>query len=76
MTDPDYDTEPDCETIYDFLHSIISMQHILPQYRPKYEEFLWEYIGMVVNGAVGLGDAEIGTDDFDPDRAGIAFFRY
>lgn len=79
ITDLNYDPGPLHGMICEFLDSVASVQDILPKLQPRYEELLGRCISFVVGGAVGLKNAEIPTEvlkKLDPERAGIAFFRY
>jgi len=79
ITSLGFDPAPLHGMICEFLDSVIRMEGILPKLRERYDEVLSRCVSLVINGAVGLRDAEVPKEmmkKLDPERAGIAFFRY
>ncbi|KAF8422860.1 hypothetical protein EV426DRAFT_604071 [Tirmania nivea] len=74
-----FDLVPLHDMVCRYLDSVIRMEGVLPKLREKYDEVLSRCVSLVVNGAVRLKDAEVPREvmkKLDPERAGIAFFRY
>jgi len=74
-----FDPAPLHSMICEYLDSVIKMEGVLPKLRERYDEVLSRCVSLVINGAVGLKNAEVPKEvmkKLDPERAGIAFFRY
>ena len=72
-----YNPEEHHHSICEFLDTIISLPHVPPKIAGMYEMMLARSVSMVINGMVNLKNAEKGLmKKLDPERAGIAFFRY
>ena len=74
-----FDPAPLHDMICEFLDNVIRMEGVLPKLRERYQDVLSRCVSLVVNGAVGLKDAAVPKEmmkKLDPERAGIAFFRY
>ena len=72
-----YTVEKHYEQLHDWLNGIISLDHVLPELRPKYAGLLNRAIYLVIQGAVNLQNANQSVlDHVDTERAGIVAFRY
>jgi hypothetical protein len=72
-----YKPEVQHEQLCEWLDTIISLDHVSPNLRGRYEDILGRCVSMVINGAVNTkGVASDILSKIDPERAGIAMFRY
>jgi len=77
ITSLGFDPAPLHGTICEFLESVIKVEGILPKLRGRYGEVLSMCVSLVISGAVGLREVpKKKMKKLDPERAGIAFFRY
>ena len=80
MRDPSsgYQAEIQHEEICEYLDSIISVGHLDPVVRDKYEGVLARSVSLVVNGALATERCGhvAGMGKVDAERAGIVMFRY
>jgi hypothetical protein len=80
MRDPrsGYQAEVQHEELCEYLDTIISVPHLNPVVREKYEGVLGRSVSLVINGALATERCGhvVGMDKIDPARAGVVMFRY
>lgn len=78
MNDSGYSPEVQHEQICEYLDAIISLAHMSPVVREKYEGVLARSVSLVINGALATercGNVA-GIGRVDAERAGVVMFRY
>lgn len=73
-----YTPELQHEQICEYLDTIISLSHLSPGVREKYEGVLARSVSLVINGALATercGNVA-GIAKVDAERAGVVMFRY
>lgn len=80
MRDPSsgYQAEFQHEELCEYLDTIVSMPHLNPGIKEKYEGVLARSVSLVINGALATERCGhvAGMGKVDPARAGIVMFRY
>lgn len=72
-----YQAEWQHEQVCEWLDSVIALEFVRPEIRPRYADVLGRAVSLVVNGALALDGTEKGLlAKVDPERAGIVMFRY
>ena len=73
-----YTPELQHEQVCEYLDTIISLQHVNPAMREKYEGVLARSVSLVINGALATERCgnNAGLGKVDPARAGVVMFRY
>lgn len=73
-----YQAEIQHEELCEYLDTVISMPHLTPVAREKYEGVLARSVSLVINGALATEKCGhiAGMGKLDPERAGIVMFRY
>lgn len=80
MRDPGsgYRAEVQHEEVCEYLDGIVSLGHLKPGVRERYEGVLGRSVSLVINGALATGRCAhvAGMGKVDAERAGIVMFRY
>jgi hypothetical protein len=73
-----YQAEVQHEQICEYLDTIISLPHVNPAVREKYEGVLARSVSLVINGALATQNCgnTAAMGKVDPERAGVVMFRY
>lgn len=73
-----YAAEVQHEQICEYLDSVVSLPHLSPQVRERYEGVLARSVSLVLNGALATErcGGVAGMGKIDPERAGVVMFRY
>ncbi|KAJ4984026.1 hypothetical protein SVAN01_10457 [Stagonosporopsis vannaccii] len=78
LTKDGYAPEVQHEQICEFLDGIVSLPHLAPGVRERYEGVLGRCVSLVLNGALATERSGhvAGMGKVDPERAGVVMFRY
>lgn len=72
-----YQPEWQHEQVCEWLDSVIAIEHVKPEVRGRYVDVLGRAVSLIINGALALDKVnKTVLEKVDPERAGIAMFRY